>query len=475
MQTPDASESHADRPDDAGQPALDTLLRRSAEGDRAAFSAFYDATVPWVHGLAEAMFGPGDDAAEATVRTYLTAWEEASEASLDLSEQDDATHRERQVFTWLEVLAHRVMTSLRRAGGSAAERGRRPGPAGPAALPEDLMDRVDPDAFEAVRLAWLGGCTDREVADRLDLPADRARTLLRDGVRQVVAARRDLTQDGARPSAPAPASGPALGAGVREDVDAGRTRELADLSGNGTADIVGFGYSGVTVSHGRADRTFDGTGKRIDSYGWDRGWRIDKNPRMLADVDGNSTADIVGFGDAGTYVSYFSALGDTFTQPALEIRNFGYAQGWRVGQHPRMLADVNVNPAGNAAADIIGFGYSGVSVAHSLNGGNYTGVALRVNDFGQAQGWRGDRHLRTHADINVDGIQDLVGFGNAGVYVAHGRADGTFAPVYLKVAAFGSDQGWTEDRYPRLLGDVNGDGRDDVVGFGHSATYVQLS
>ena len=252
-------------------------------------------------------------------------------------------------------------------------------------------------------------------------------------------------------------------------------RELADLSGNGTADIVGFGYSGVTISHGRADRTFDGTGKRIDSYGWDRGWRIDKNPRLLADMDGNGTADIVGFGDAGTYVSYFSALGDTFTQPALEIRNFGYAQGWRVDQHPRMLADVNVNPAGNAAADIIGFGYSGVSVAHSLNGGNYTGVALRVKDFGQAQGWRGDRHLRTHADINVDGIQDLVGFGNAGVHVAHGRADGTFAPVYLKVAAFGYDQGWTEDRYPRLLGDVNGDGRDDVVGFGHSATYVQLS
>ena len=32
MQTPDASEPHADRPDDAGQPALDTLLRRSAFG-----------------------------------------------------------------------------------------------------------------------------------------------------------------------------------------------------------------------------------------------------------------------------------------------------------------------------------------------------------------------------------------------------------------------------------------------------------
>ena len=153
MQTPDASEPHVDRPDDAGQPALDTLLRRSAEGDRAAFSAFYDATVPWVHGLAEAMFGPGDDAAAATVRTYLTAWEEASEAGLDLSERDDATHRERQVFTWLEVLAHRVMTSLRRAGGSAAERGRRPGPAGSGLLFEGI---VAPTASEGPAFVQTG-------------------------------------------------------------------------------------------------------------------------------------------------------------------------------------------------------------------------------------------------------------------------------------------------------------------------------
>ncbi|MEX5295737.1 VCBS repeat-containing protein [Kocuria sp. CPCC 205268] len=253
-------------------------------------------------------------------------------------------------------------------------------------------------------------------------------------------------------------------------------RELADLNGNGTADVVGFGYSGVTISHGLSNRTFLGTGKRIDSFGYNRGWRVDKNPRLLADVDGNSTADIVGFGDAGTYVSYFSALGDTFTQPALEIRDFGYAQGWRVDQHPRMLADVNVQgPEPLAAADIIGYGYAGVSVAYSLYGGNFTGADVRVDNFGRAQGWRGDRHLRTHADVNVDGIQDLVGFGNAGVYVALGRANSTFGPVQLKVAAFGYDDGWTEDRYPRLLGDVNGDGRDDVVGFGHSATYVQLS
>ncbi|MCR4489177.1 anti-sigma factor, partial [Micrococcus luteus] len=48
-----------------------------------------------------------------------------------------------------------------------------------------------------------------------------------------------LTQDAARPSAPAPATGPALGADVREDVDAGRTLELADLSAVHALDTAG--------------------------------------------------------------------------------------------------------------------------------------------------------------------------------------------------------------------------------------------
>ncbi|MFW3387553.1 UNVERIFIED_CONTAM: VCBS repeat-containing protein [Kocuria sp. CPCC 205274] len=251
-------------------------------------------------------------------------------------------------------------------------------------------------------------------------------------------------------------------------------RELADLSGNGTADIVGFGYSGVTISHGRADRTFDGTGKRIDSYGWDRGWRIDKNPRMLADMDGNGTADIVGFGDAGTYVSYFSALGDTFTQPALEIRDFGYAQGWRVDQHPRVVGNVS----GHLPPDVVGFGHRGVLAAYSRPSApgepRYQPVSLELADFGAAQGWRTDRHPRDLADINGDGILDVVGFGNAGVLVAYGDDDFLTGPE-LTSSSFGWAAGWDPARFPRLLGDVDGDGRDDVVGFGYSATYVGLS
>lgn len=69
----------------------------------------------------------------------------------------------------------------------------------------------------------------------------------------------------------------------------------------------------------------------------------------------------------------------------------------------------------------------------------------------------------------------MVGFGDAGVHVARGAVTSTFGAPFRLSDEFGLDGGWTEDRFPRKLGDVNGDGRDDVVGFGYSATVVGLS
>lgn len=208
-------------------------------------------------------------------------------------------------------------------------------------------------------------------------------------------------------------------------------------------------------------------------FSYANGWRVDQHVRELADVNGDGRADVVGFGDPGTFVAYGRADG-TFAAPVLAIRDFGTAQGWRVGQHPRTVGDVT----GDGRADIVGFGHRGIHVARSIptppRNINFYPTALEDADFGVAQGWRVDRHPRALADITGDGVHAVVGFGNAGTWLSDGYAAPLTAPQLL-TPEFGYNSGWTPQKYPRLLGDINGDGRDDIVGFGHSQLTVRLS
>jgi hypothetical protein len=78
--------------------------------------------------------------------------------------------------------------------------------------------------------------------------------------------------------------------------------------------------------------------------------------------------------------------------------------------------------------------------------------------------------------VNGDGKVDIVGFGDAGVYIAYGNGDGTFKPGVLDIREFAPNAGWvSDDRYPRHLADVNHDGAADIVGFGHAGVYESLS
>jgi hypothetical protein len=123
----------------------------------------------------------------------------------------------------------------------------------------------------------------------------------------------------------------------------------------------------VWVSLNNGDGTFQEPTKVIDNFGYEAGgWRVEKHPRFLADITGDDRADVVGFGYAGVWVALNNGDG-TFQPPAKVVNNFGYdAGGWRVEKHPRLLAKLNRDQR----ADIIGFGNAGAWV--SLNQGNGT-------------------------------------------------------------------------------------------------------
>jgi hypothetical protein len=74
--------------------------------------------------------------------------------------------------------------------------------------------------------------------------------------------------------------------------------------GDGLPDIVGFGDAGVWIARNLGNGAFEAPGLVITNYGYGAGgWRVDNHPRFLAHVAGDARADIVGFGDAGVYIS----------------------------------------------------------------------------------------------------------------------------------------------------------------------------
>ena len=250
-------------------------------------------------------------------------------------------------------------------------------------------------------------------------------------------------------------------------------RYVADLTGYHGDDIIGFGSSGVYTALNNGDGTFQNPQRVINNFGYNAGgWRVEKHPRYVKDILGTDTADLVGFGNAGVYIAFSNGDG-TFQNPQRVVNNFGYnAGGWRVEKHPRYLADLT----GNSNLDIIGFGNAGVYIAFNNGDGTFQNPQRVINNFGyNAGGWRVEKHPRYVADLTGDGSADIIGFGHSGVYVALNNGDGTFQPVQKVSNSFGVNRGWQTDRHPRYVADLTGDGSADIIGFGNDGVYVAFN
>ena len=251
-------------------------------------------------------------------------------------------------------------------------------------------------------------------------------------------------------------------------------RFLARLTHDSSADIVGFGDDGVWVSINNGNGTFQAPQFAIANFGYNAGgWRVEKHPRFLADVTGDGTDDVVGFGTAGVWTSHNTG-GGSFGPLQKVIDNFAYeAGGWRVEKHPRFLADLT----GDGRADVVGFGTHGVWVSLNNGDGTFGAVHKVIDNFAyEAGGWRVEKHPRFLADLTGDGRADVVGFGTHGVWVSLNNGDGTFGPLQMVVPNFAYEAGgWRVQKHPRLLADLNGDGRADIVGFGNDGVWISLT
>jgi RNA polymerase sigma-70 factor (ECF subfamily) len=172
----------------AGSPDLADLLRRVSRGDSEAFARLYDATASRTYGVIWRVLRSADHAAEVTQEVYTEVWRQAARFE---ESKGSAT-------AWITTMAHRRAVDRVRSVTSEVARDEHYARAEPAReidhVWEGVAERLDADRVrkgmasltpiqrEALTLAYFGGYTQSQVAERLKVPLGTVKTRIRDGL-----------------------------------------------------------------------------------------------------------------------------------------------------------------------------------------------------------------------------------------------------------------------------------------------------
>ncbi len=172
-------------------PALVSMVEQMAQGRQDSLGRLYDETAPLINGLLLRILKHPQDAEEVLMDVYMKAWKNAASYSPDRG----------CVQSWLVMMARSVAidrlrqrkTRLVEAAGLTIENA--PEPVSSEASPEEqtvrgqrsarvqsVLRELPSEQREAVVMAFFGGLSHSELAERLGQPLGTVKTRIRSGL-----------------------------------------------------------------------------------------------------------------------------------------------------------------------------------------------------------------------------------------------------------------------------------------------------
>ncbi|WP_240977991.1 FG-GAP-like repeat-containing protein [Planctomonas sp. JC2975] len=242
-----------------------------------------------------------------------------------------------------------------------------------------------------------------------------------------------------------------------------------DLNGDGKPDILGitpsgnlYFYSGTGTAGSTARPSGLNPGQNVDF-----GWNMFTQVVASGDLNGDGKPDILGITPSGN-LYYYSGTGTAGSTARPSGLNFGKDVdfGWNIFTYVIGAGDIS----GDHIPDVLGitpsgdlYSYLGTGTAGqpAISSGLHPGTVLDTT------GWNAFTTTLAPGDVNGDGKPDLIGVtpeGHLDLYAGTGStaSSGNAAALGLKPPV-DVDFGWNVFNHIVATGDLNGDGRPDLL------------
>ena len=258
------------------------------------------------------------------------------------------------------------------------------------------------------------------------------------------------------------------------------TIRAADVDGDGQAELVARAVNGIVVfdynsTSGAWTEVSSGGALMTDANGWNQP-QYDSTI-MLADFDGDGAAELLARASDGIQIWKFDLSTSAWNLLASGACGMSDNNGWSNAAYYSTLQPAAVSGLGRP--ELVGRSTTGM-VAFAFDASTKTWTQTRTADglWTDTNGWSVPQcYLTIHAaDINGDGIAELVGRGASGIDVLAAAASPSSGWQQLATAgcSMSDANGWNAAPYYTTLqlADYNGDGRAELAG--RSVTGLQI-